>query len=119
MEASYAQALWKSIEKGHDAKQAVASLHESLKKHGRVELMPRILRAFKKLAESEASKRRNKIWVARESDAVQAMKESGVQEADVCVDETLIGGWRLEQKEVLVDASHKRMLLDIYNRSIA
>ena len=119
MERSYAQALWNMVEKGKDPKSAVASLLEVLKKHGRSELLPRILRAFQRLSEAEANKKRNRLWVAHEKDAASAMKSSGVEEADVCVDESLIGGWRLEQKETLVDVSFKKMLLDMYNRSIA
>jgi len=34
------------------------------------------------------------------------------------VDESLIGGWRLEGKETLVDASYKRELLELFNRSV-
>lgn len=119
MERSYAQALWNMVEKGKDPKAAVAALTEVLKKHGRVELLPRIAKAFLRLSESEANKSKNRLWVASEKDATSAMKASGVQEADVCVDESLIGGWRLEQKETLVDVSFKKMLLDMYNRSIA
>ena len=119
MEHAYAQALWQTVEKGEDPKKAVASLLEVLKKHGRSELMPRIFGAFKRLSEQEANKKRNRVWIANEKDAAPAMKASGVNEADVCVDETLIGGWRLEQQETLVDVSFKKMLLDMYNRSIA
>ncbi len=34
------------------------------------------------------------------------------------VDETLIGGWRLEGREHLIDASYKHYLLDMYNRAV-
>jgi len=119
LETSYAQALWKMAEKGTDPKKAVSSLSESLKKNGRAELMPRILRAFKRLAQLEEKGKRARIWVARDKDAHSAMKASGAGEADVCVDESLIGGWRLEKGETLIDASFKKMLLDMYNRAIS
>jgi len=119
MENSYAQALWQTIEKGMDPKTAIHSLVALLKVHGRSELMPRIARAFKRLTEKEMKKGRAQIWIAREKDAHIAMKESGIEEADVCVDETLIGGWRLEKGETLVDASYKRYLLDMYKKATA
>ena len=35
----------------------------------------------------------------------------------VRVDDSLIGGWRLEGRERLIDASYKELLLSIYNRA--
>ena len=117
MEQAYAQALWKSVAGGREPKDAVAALHETLQTNNRLELMPRILRAFKRLAEEHARKTRTRLWVARQEDAKHAFKQAGVTEADVCVDESLIGGWRLESNETLVDASYKNYLLDMFNRA--
>jgi F0F1-type ATP synthase delta subunit len=118
MEKLYAQALWKSIENGKSPKEAVESLAKLLKKQGRVELMPRIGKAFKRLAEASQGNR-VRIFVAHEKDSKHALKASGLEEADVCVDETLIGGWRLEGGNEVVDRSFKKYLLDIYTSSIA
>ena len=125
MEQAYAQALWQMIVGGTPHDTAVRALRESLAAHGRVALLPRIGRAFARLAERESKKRDVFLTVAREEDVKHAEKEAheaisalGVQKHDLKtrVDDTLIGGWRLEGRETLVDASYKKQLLDIYGR---
>ena len=51
---------------------------------------------------------------------VEALKAMQVKADDIEVktDEHLIGGWRLEGREHLYDASFKKHLLSIYNRTI-
>ena len=39
------------------------------------------------------------------------------KDVDVALDDSLIGGWRLEGRGNLVDASFKKSLLDMYNRT--
>jgi F0F1-type ATP synthase delta subunit len=118
MEKLYAQALWKSVENGRSPKEAVESLGKILKREGRGDLMPKIAKAFKRLAQANA-RNRARIFVAKEKDAKMAMKAAGVEEADVCVDESLIGGWRLEGGNEVVDRSYKKFLLDIYSSATA
>lgn len=115
MENLYAQALWKSIEKGQDPKDAVASLVKILASGGRSELLPRVRRSLMRLVAKEVNTK-PRVYVARASDAESAFKASGIDDADVCVDETLIGGWRLETAESLVDNSFKKHLLSIYSK---
>ena len=117
MEKLYAQALWQTIENGRPPKEAVESLAKILKRQGRERLMPRIAKAFARLAEANKSTR-TRIIVADEKDAKAALRASGREEADVCVDESLIGGWRLESSSEIIDRSFKKHLLDIYNSSI-
>ena len=117
MEKLYAQALWKAIENGRSPKEAIESLAKILKRQGRIDLMSKIAKAFARLAEANRS-RGARIYVAQRHDAVHAMKAAGVEKADICVDESLIGGWRLEGAGQLVDRSFKKYLLDIYNESL-
>src|SRR4051812_48514224 len=117
MEKLYAQALWKTVENGRSPKEAVESLAKILKRQGRIELMGKIAKAFIRLAEANKANRA-RIFVAQENDAKHAMKASGVAEADVCVDKTLIGGWRLESGSEVVDRSFKKYLLDIYSSAL-
>ncbi len=117
MEKLYAQALWKAIENGRSHKEAVESLAKILKRQGRIDLMGKIAKAFARLVEANKGQS-TRIYVANEKDAKFAMKAAGVDEADVCVDKSLIGGWRLEGKGELVDRSFKKYLLDIYNSSV-
>jgi F0F1-type ATP synthase delta subunit len=61
--------------------------------------------------------------VARHQDIPAAIdaaaKFAKVQKSDVHVDKSLIGGWRLEHQDMLVDTSYKQQLLDIFNRVTA
>ena len=123
MEEAYAQALWKMVEEGMKPKEAVASIHASLVSRGREALLPRIAHAFARLAAKKRQATGVTLTVAREKDARKAehaaqelLQELEIRTSDVtfAVDDSLIGGWRLEGKEMLVDASFKRDLLDMY-----
>lgn len=123
MEQTYAQALWKMIEGGSTPKQAISKLRENLAVRGRLALLPRIARAFGRYAARERSK--NALTLTVGAHAQRAKKEAKeilsamrVDADDVVttVDETLIGGWRLEGREHLYDASYKKFLLSMYNR---
>jgi F0F1-type ATP synthase delta subunit len=125
MDTAYARALFKILENGATPKDAVKTLYEALKSRGRLGLLPKIGRAFATLNSRE--KKRNAIFleVAKPDDAKRALREAGellkdvgVKSGDVKirVDENLIGGWRLEGRELLHDASFKSQLLGIYER---
>jgi len=124
METAYAQALWKMVEGGMSPAKAVHALRDLLKARGREALLPRIGRAFARIAEREGKRTGVTLSVAREKDerdAKNAVKEILAKldvepkEVSIQVDESLIGGWRLEGRECLVDASYKRVLVDVYN----
>ncbi len=128
MEKVYAQALWQLVSTGMGAKEAVHAIHARLEKEGRAVLMPRVAHAFERIAERESRKRDYTLTVARESDLTHAKREakkalsthtsdSHAESVDLKtqVDDSLIGGWRLEGNEVLVDVSYKKRLLDLYN----
>ena len=126
METAYAQALWKMVEGGMTPAKAVHALRDTLKAHGRETLLPRIARAFERIAEREAKKIDVVLTVAREKDERRAHKEIketlsqlGVEAKNLKtqVDDTLIGGWRLEGREHLVDASYKKQLLELFSRA--
>lgn len=114
MESAYAQALVRVVENGKSVKDAIASLSEALKRQGRTELLPKVVRALRRMAEREKASR-PRVYVAHEKDGKAAFTASGLAEADVCIDETLIGGWRAESKESLMDMSFKKQLLSIYS----
>ncbi|MBI5469907.1 hypothetical protein HY968_01100 [Candidatus Kaiserbacteria bacterium] len=99
-----------------DPKKAVESLKLMLARQGRSKLLPRIARALGRIDERQKATR-PRVYVADEKQARQAFAESGISAADVCVDETLIGGWRLEDGERLVDNSFKKHLLNIYSNA--
>lgn len=125
MQEAYAQALWKLI-RSKNPKEAVHALHEMLVRLGRASLLPKIGRVFARIAERDRARNDVVLRVAREKDERTAHKaikeilaEMKVDSKDVAtrVDDTLIGGWRLEGREHLVDSSFKKHLLSIYNRA--
>ena len=105
---------------------AVTAMKKNLEARGRSALLPKIARAFARLAAKESQKNTLTLTIARQKDAKMALKEvekvlaeQRVADMDLCetVDEKLIGGWRLEGKGLLVDNSWKSALLSIYNRA--
>ena len=126
MEQAYAQALWKMVEGGMTPTKAVHALQDILKTHGREALLPRIASAFARIAAREAKKTDVVLTVAREKDERRARKDIkeiltrlGVEAKGLKtqIDDTLIGGWRLEGKEHLVDATYKKQLLELFSRA--
>ncbi len=124
MENIYAQALWRMVsEKGKTAHEAVDGLRTLLKKHGREILLPRISKAFERLAQRELLRTKMTLSIARHSDEHHAKAEAkkvmeqlklDVKNLEVHIDENLIGGWRLEGGEYLVDNTYVRHLLRLY-----
>ncbi len=114
MEATYAHALLQVIRKGMDPKKAIESLKNVLERQGRIELFPRIARSLVRIDQREKTIR-PRVYVADEAHTKRAFIESGISDAAVCVDETLIGGWRPDDAERLVDNSFKKHLLSIYS----
>lgn len=123
MENAYAQALYEAIAGGTEPKKAIEHLAARLARENRQELLPRIAKAFARVAARESAKSRTALYVAKHHDAEKAAaaaeKFAKVGKHDVHVDETLIGGWRLEHQDMLVDASYKKQLLEIFNRVTA
>ncbi len=124
MEKLYAQALWQLVSNGMDAKDAVHAIYDRLENEGRAILMPRVAHAFFRIAEREARKSDYTLSIAREEDLAHAKKELKAYHEDLGidfdnlktqVDDSLIGGWRLEGNERLVDVSYKKQLLEMYN----
>jgi F0F1-type ATP synthase delta subunit len=131
MEHAYAQALWKAVEGGRGRAgmtphSAVKAVRERLSRDGRTALLPRIARALKRLAERESKKNNLVLTVAREKDERRALRAAkkvlaklGMKKVELTtrVDDTVIGGWRLEGRGVLVDNSYKARLLEIYHHA--
>ncbi len=125
MEKSYAAALWSLVKKGKDPKDAVRDLHAVLEKRGHRALMHRISRAFESLVRHSEQHATLTLSVAREKDVHAAQRaiaqylvemKAEAHEVTTRVDETLIGGWRLEGRGRLIDASYKQGLVTLYER---
>lgn len=127
MEQQYATAVWKMVEGGAAPAKAVSALRELLEREGRGALLPRIGKALARIAEREVRRTQLTVTVATEKDgrrahteAHKALKEMGIEEKDLktLVDDTVIGGWRLEGRGVLIDNTYKNKLLSLYNRAV-
>lgn len=114
---NYAHALLRLVKAGDTPKEAVHKLNTLLTAQGRNNLFPAIGRAFERIAAHESNKTRSTLFVARKKDEAAARKESGAAHAEIAIDESLIGGWRLEAGETLQDASWKHSLLTIYQNT--
>jgi F0F1-type ATP synthase delta subunit len=126
MHETYAQALWQMIEREEKPKNAVAKLRANLELQGREELLPRIAKAFARIAQRFEAQNGLVLTVAREKDERAALREAKrlllemkIESNDVAtkVDDSIIGGWRLEGRGLLMDASFKKDLLALYNRA--
>lgn len=120
MQNVYAQALFKILESDIKPHEAVRNLREHLTMRGRLSLLPKIGTALGRLLERQQASE-TRLYVAREKDAKRAVKEAVAMldlkngDMQVCVDQSFIGGWRLQEKNRLTDASYKKHLLSIYN----
>ena len=126
MEQAYAQALLTTITDGMNPTEAVKSLHALITQEGRMALFPGIARAFSQLASDVNMQDRVEITVSKSEDVVLAT--SAVQKVlgaigidsptlHTKVDDTIIGGWRAQGSNILVDNSFKSHLLHLFRES--
>ncbi len=113
----YAHALVRLITGGETPHTAVQKTHELLVRQKREHMFPQIARAFARMTQREYMKNREVLIVAHLKDEAHARRESGAKDAELLLDDSLIGGWRLEAKGMLQDASWKHHLLNIYKKT--
>ncbi len=110
----YAKAIFELEVSGSDAGKIVGGTVGALKRRGAISLLPKILKAYKRLIE-RARSTGSVLTIARASDKAGALMESRASEGTaIKVDSDIIGGYRLESGSSLVDNSFKRHLLQIY-----
>ena len=120
MHELYARALWDIVGGGTKPEKAVAGLREALVRNGRLALLSKIRCAFQKIAAREIGRREVRLFVAKENDKRTAEREVVEQlnlknpDLRLSVDRSLIGGWRGEAAEELIDRSFKKHLLSLY-----
>ncbi len=110
-----AHALKNAISDGLNVDTAVKNFIAALKRRGMLNILPKVLLQLQHI-EDRASTCKPSLSVAKEADYKSALKEFGANEADVTknIDNTLIGGYKLEKDGKLTDTSYKRQLLDIF-----
>ena len=113
----YAKAIFDLVQGGKSVDSVVSGLLKSLRARGALALLPKVLSAYRRL-ESKASTYNATLTVAREADSAEAIKLAGVgPDTNVIVDESLIGGYRLEEAGKLLDNSFKAKLLQAYRNA--
>ena len=106
-----------------EMKKAVRALKASLEASGRIMLLPRIAKSFSRHAERELRRTRVTLTIANKGGESAAKKSARAivgkdlsEDVHIAIDNTLIGGWRLEGNGQLIDASFKKHLLEMCGR---
>ena len=118
----YAQALYELIEANKENKEkTLDAFIAMLKAHDAISLLPKILLALKKIIKISAGQEPT-LTIASADSKAAILSEIGYQleqagadtHIKTNIDETLIGGYRLEYAGNLIDASYKNQLLHLY-----
>jgi F0F1-type ATP synthase delta subunit len=116
LEKVYAQALVELEATGAKAPELTKHLIAHLTKAGRLKLLPKILTELRKI-EARHAKEWSALEVASEKEKAHAQKElenMGVHATEVRINPSLIKGWRILQKDTLIDTSAKKSLVNLY-----
>jgi|TARA_Y100000310_G_scaffold345555_1_gene466480 F0F1-type ATP synthase delta subunit len=121
----YAEALYEVLsetEEG-DVDAILNNFFAVLSSKGHSALLPNIVREYIQIAGREKNKR-STLVVSNEkgkSEFREKATEFNIPDSslDIVVDESLVGGFRLEGNDVLVDGSYKRMLLELYRSFVS
>lgn len=126
----YAQALYNSLQgKSPESKSALAANFIAvLRTKGHMSLLPSILKDFERISAREEKYNATRITVADKAAAGrhgEAVAEYATQagfdakQAIIEEDPSLIGGFRAERRDMILDGSFKRMLTELYRKFIA
>ncbi len=123
MKQAYITALTEALLDTKDVDGALESTHALLTKKGHVRLWSSVLKGVIVALEKKETEDTPRIIVAKESakdsEALKAalLKLSIQNQPDtVEVDSSLIGGFVVQYKDKMVDASYKRALIDLYRK---
>lgn len=95
------------LREGADAEKTIAYM----KAKGHLSLLPRIVALMERQKTSDST-----VVVAREEDVAHAKKEH--PEADIVVDPQIVGGMLVRKGSVLLDATYRRSLVEIYKSAV-
>lgn len=123
MKQAYITALTEALLNTKDVDGALESTQALLIKKGHVRLWPAVLKGVVRALEKFEREDTPRIIVAKESaknsDALQkALATLAVTNKNekMEVDSSLIGGFVVQYKDKMVDASYKRALIDLYRK---
>ncbi len=119
---AYAEALYElSNKKGVSPATLVQNLVHSLTNSGRMKLLPHILRELR-ILDARYESLGSTVEVAHKEDSAHALKSAktaGIDADTAVVNPSLIRGWRAKKGGLLVDASGKRHLIELYRNITA
>lgn len=122
-ETHYTEAVLALLEEGKEVRSVLKGLKETLEHRGHEALLPRILRRVQRALEEGQVHAGVTAYIAREEDQKKCKKAITEFAGDMPVvyhtDETLIGGYVARKESVQVDASHKRLLTELYRDIIS
>ncbi len=114
----HAQAMFELISSGKTAEDVIKGTMKSLKKRGAIKILPKILKEYQILEKKEYMKKPT-LTIARESDRANAIKDSDAdKDINIVIDESIVGGYKLENNGVLTDNSFKSHLFNVYKNAV-
>lgn len=122
----YAKATYQAIEEGLSVQKAFAQLDVLLKKKGHTKLKAGILRALLSHTNRQQTSdaptvtlAREKFWDKYRHEVARALEGLGVEGKPTIVEDTnIVGGYRVEYKDKLLDNTYKDKLLALYRKVI-
>lgn len=127
MPIEYAHALHNSLKgvtKDSEVNNYVDALISTLKKSGKLKALPSILREFERI-QLKKNSHKPKLTIANESHKAGALKElegkiaGSSSDITITIDQNIVGGWRYENNDTLLDTSYKAALIELYRRITA
>ncbi|MEK7647179.1 MAG: F0F1 ATP synthase subunit delta [Patescibacteria group bacterium] len=126
----YAQALHKSLQgRNRESVDALfANFIAILRAKGHMSLLSYILKDFARIRGKEEKYNATRITVADKSaakryteEAAEYAGQAGFEAKGAIIEEdlSLIGGFRAEKRDMILDRSFKRMLIELYRKFIA
>lgn len=122
----YAEALHQALQ-GKDEKTAkgiIARFYQVVQERGHTGLLKRIPRELERVASRESGRHEVELVVAGEKGSAKWVhaydhyKKEGLFPKDAVrkdvIDETLVGGFQIRTKSLLIDGSYQRSLIELY-----
>lgn len=123
MKNSYVTALTESIIAGESVEKVLTSMKNVMEKKGHLRLWSQVLKASARVLASKLKSNAPQVVLATdggvsEERILKALKALGSEEKGYqkTIDPTLVGGFTARVKDTFYDASHKRLLVDLYRK---
>jgi len=125
MKDSYITAITEELLAGQDIDLVLKKAHSLISKKGHLRLWPLVLRGVVRELEKQELAKQPKVVVAKSESLnkeaiATSLKKLGLA-TDVTykvkIDDTIIGGHILSHKDQMIDASFKRQLVELYQKT--